>query len=129
MGAPRRATEALRRLAARNPEFPMIHVIIAESMLDEQSNDYPGVLRELDQAEKISPDDSAVYQLRGKAFLGLHQYVPAIAALRRAIELQPTDSTLYYQLGLAYRRRGETELAKEQFDRVHFLKDQGIPAK
>jgi tetratricopeptide (TPR) repeat protein len=129
MGEPSRATEALRRLAARNPAFPMIHVIIAESMLDEGSIDYPGVLRELDEAEKISPDDSAAYELRGKAFIGLHQYVLAIAALRRAIELQPTNSNVYYQLGLAYRRSGQTELAKQQFDRVHFLKDQGTLAK
>jgi tetratricopeptide (TPR) repeat protein len=124
-----RATEALRRLAARKPEFPMIHVVIAQSMLDEQSIDYPGVLRELDQAEKVSADDSAVYYLRGKAFIALHQYLQAIAALRRAIELQPTDSSAYYQLGLAYKKSGQTELANEQFDRVHFLKDQGILSK
>ena len=98
-------------------------------MLDEESIDYAGVLRELHQAEKVSPDDSAVYYLRGKAFIALHQYLQAIAALRRAIELQPTDSSAYYQLGLAYRKSGQTELAKEQFDRVHFLKDQGILSK
>jgi tetratricopeptide (TPR) repeat protein len=129
MGEPARATEVLRRLAARNPKFPMIHVVIAESMLDEQSVDYPGVFRELDEAEKISPDDSDAYQLRGKAFIALHQYAEAIAALRRAAELKPTDSSIYYQLGLAYRRSGREELAKEQFDRVHFLKEQGIVTK
>jgi tetratricopeptide (TPR) repeat protein len=128
-GEPGRATEALRRLAARKREFPMIHVVIAQSMLDEESIDYPGVLRELNQAEKVSPDDAAVYYFRGKAFIALHQYLQAIAALRRAIELQPTDSNAYYQLGLAYRKSGQTELATEQFDRVHFLKDQGILPK
>ncbi len=129
MGEPARATEALRRLAARDAESFLIHLTIAESMLDEQSVDYPGVLRELDQAEKISPDDSAAYQLRGKTFIALHRYVQAIAALRRAVELKPTESSVYYQLGLAYSRSGQTELAKEQFDRVHFLKEQGLLTK
>lgn len=129
MSEPVHATEVLRRLAARDPEFPMIHVVIAQSMLDEESIDYAAVLSELDYAEKASSEDSDVYYLRGKAFMALQKYSQATAALRRAIELQPTNSRAYYQLGLAYQKAGKAQLAKEEFDRIHFLKNEAILPK
>jgi len=124
MGEPVRATEALRRLAQRKPDYPMLHLVIAQSMLDEPSVDYSGVLDELARAERASPADYDIYYLRGKAFLSMDKYQQAIAALRRAIELRPAEAGAYYQLGLAYRRSGQAALAKEQFARVEYLKSQ-----
>jgi tetratricopeptide (TPR) repeat protein len=128
LGEAARATETLRRLAQRKPDYPMLHVVIAQSMLDEESIDYPGVLKELAVAEEHSPADYDVYYLRGKVYLATDQYRQAVDALRHAITLRPADAGAYYQLGLAYRRSGQAALAKEQFDRVEHLKNQS-PAR
>jgi predicted Zn-dependent protease len=45
MGEPARATEALRQLAQRRPDDPMLQVAIARSLLDEAHIDYSLVLQ------------------------------------------------------------------------------------
>jgi tetratricopeptide (TPR) repeat protein len=122
MGEPARATETLRELARRKPDDPMLHVVIARSLLDEEKIDYPLVLQELALAEKVSPADYDVHYLRGKALLATGHYAEAVTSLRRATELRPAEPGAYYQLGLAYRNLGRSDLAKKQFERLEFLK-------
>jgi tetratricopeptide (TPR) repeat protein len=124
LGQPHLATEELRRLAQRDPDYPMLHVIVAQSMLIEESVDYQGVLKELEKAEAASAADYEIYYLRGKACLALNKYDAAIASLRRAIELQPEEPGAYYQLGVAYRKCGQLERAANEFERIKFLKSQ-----
>ena len=47
LGEPSRATETLRQLAQRKQDDPMLHVVIARSLLDEETVNYPRVLQEL----------------------------------------------------------------------------------
>jgi Flp pilus assembly protein TadD len=54
-------------------------------------------------------------------------YKLAIDSLRQAIKLNPIEASGYYQLGLAYRKLGEQSLAKQQFDKIEFLK--GTPVR
>jgi tetratricopeptide (TPR) repeat protein len=129
MGEPTRATETLRQLALRKPDYSMLHTVIAQSLLDEEKVDYPRVLQELEQAEKVSPDDYDVHYLRGKVFMATGQYKRAIESLRHAIELRPTEPGAYYQLGLTYRRLGKPDLAKQQFEKLDFLKEPSVPPK
>jgi tetratricopeptide (TPR) repeat protein len=123
-GQPTRATEVLRKLAARQPDYPMVHLTIAQSMLNSEPVDSKGVLDELALAEKIAPEDYDVWYLRGKVCLGMDNIPDAIASLKRAIELHPADSSAYYQLALAYRKSGQAALAKRQFAIVEYLKSQ-----
>lgn len=128
LGESEKATQALRKLGERKPDFPMLHVMAAQSLLAENPVDYPKVLEELVLAEKANPADSEIYYLRGKVLAALNRYPEAVTALRRAIELRPADSSTYYQLGLAYQKLGQTALAKEQFERMeHLKKTSGAP--
>jgi len=124
MGEPGKATATLRMLAQRKPDYPMLHIAIAQSMLAGDPADYRGALEELAQAERTSPADYDVYYLRGKVYLDMGNPREAITALRHAIALRPAETGAYYQLGLAYRKSGQQSLAKEQFDRVEYLKSQ-----
>src|SRR5712692_10455228 len=101
----------------------MCHVIIARSLLAENVVDYPQVLEELAQAEKIEPADFDVYYLRGKAYAAMNRYDEAVTALRRAIELRPAETSAHYQLGLTYQKMGQPALAREQMERMQFLRD------
>ncbi|HLN04338.1 MAG TPA: tetratricopeptide repeat protein [Bryobacteraceae bacterium] len=124
MGQPKLATETLRALAARKPDYPMVHLAIAQSLLNDEPVDAPRVSEELALADKTSPDDYDVWYLRGKVCLRMNKVPEAIASLRRAIELRPADSSAYYQLALAYRKSGQATLAKRQFEIVEYLKSQ-----
>lgn len=126
LGQSHLATEALRNLAQRDPAYPMLHVIVAQSMLTEESVDYQKVLKELEQAESVSPADPEIYYLRGKAYLALNKYNAAIASLHRAIELQPEEPRAHYQLAVAYRKSGQVDRAAIEFERIKFLKSQGF---
>jgi tetratricopeptide (TPR) repeat protein len=129
LGEPSRATETLRQLALRKRDDPTLPVAIARSLLDEEEIDYAQVLQELAVAEKASPEDYDVHYLRGKVFLATGRVAQAVASLRHAIELRPTEPGAYYQLGLAYRKLGQPNLAKEQFEKLEYLKGPPDPPK
>ena len=123
-GEPKLATDTLRKLARSKPDYPMLHLVIARSISQQDPVDSAGVLEELDLAEKAAPDDYEVYYLRGKVYLGMKKFTEAIASLLRAIELRPTDSSAHYQLGLAYTKSGQPALAGRQFETVKYLESQ-----
>ena len=128
-GDPQRATETLRQLARRKPGDPALHVVIAQSLLDEEHVDYTSVLAELTTAGEALPEDYDVHYLRGKVFLATSRYQEAVTSLRRAVELRPTEPGAYYQLGIAYRKASQPDLAREQFEKLEFLKGPPGPPK
>jgi tetratricopeptide (TPR) repeat protein len=123
-GGAARVTATLRQLARRQPAYPMIHISIAQAMLAEDPVDRQGVLRELAEAEKLTPGDFDVFYLQGKVRALMNQYKEAEVALRRAITLRPTEPGPHYQLGLAYRKSGQETRARQEFDLVEHLKQQ-----
>jgi tetratricopeptide (TPR) repeat protein len=119
-----RVTATLRQLALRQPAYPMVHISIAQAMLAEDPVDRQGVLRELADAEKLTPGDYDVFYLQGKVRASMNQYKEAEIAFRRASALRPTEPGPHYQLGLAYRKSGQETRAKQEFDLVEHLKQQ-----
>ena len=119
-----RVTATLRQLAQRQPDYPMLHISIAQAMLAEDTVDRQGVLRELADAEKLTPGDYDVLYLRGKVLALMNQFKEAEIALRRAVVLRPTEPSPHYQLGLAYRKSGQETLARQEFELVEHLKQQ-----
>jgi tetratricopeptide (TPR) repeat protein len=118
LGEFRKATEALQELARRKADYPMIDIMIAQSLLKWDPPNYEQALRFLDRA----PGDPDVYYLRGKIYFSLGRYAEAVKPLQRAIELGPTVSLSYYQLGQVFQKLGRETEAKEQFEKVRFLK-------
>lgn len=121
MGKPEQEVAALRDLEHYQPNYPMLHVLIARALLSEDHPDYQNVLAELTQAESISPSDADVFYLRGKIYFTLGRYQDAMAALRHSIELRPMEASPYYQLARVYQKLGQSAMAHEQFERVKYL--------
>jgi tetratricopeptide (TPR) repeat protein len=119
---PELETQTLQNLAGAKPDYPMIGVLTARAMMNQDHADYPAVLRVLAEAEKSSPSDADVFYLRGKAYAALGRSREAIAALEHAIELRPMDPAPYYQLGLAYRKVGQAELSRQVLSRMEHVK-------
>jgi tetratricopeptide (TPR) repeat protein len=121
MGDTAQEITALRTLARYKPGYPMIHVLIARAMLNQDPVQYPKVLDELSLAAKSAPTDPDVFFLRGKAYVALGRYNEALSALQRSIELRPLEPSPYYQLARVYQKLGRPDMAREQFERVKFL--------
>ncbi len=119
-GDPKLATQAWRRLAQRQPRYPMVHVFLAQSLSEEGASNFE-VLEALKTAEATSPGDSDIYYLRGRVYNEMDQYEEAVKELKRAIRLQPNIPSPYYQLGLAYQQLGQEELARKQFEKKERL--------
>src|SRR5262249_15385244 len=106
LGQLKEATESLKQLMRRSPDYPMIYTMLAQALLKVVPPDSAEALRVLEQGTKATPSDPEVYYMRGKTFAELGRYEEAAAALERAVELGPTMATPYYQLGLVYRKLG-----------------------
>jgi tetratricopeptide (TPR) repeat protein len=122
-GRPELETQMLRRLAHLHPDYPMVSVLIARAMMTMDPVDYPAVLAELARAEKSAPADADIFYIRGKVLVALNRHQEAVTALRRAIALRPMDPSPYYQLGLTYRKLGQSDLARQTLDRMQHLKN------
>jgi tetratricopeptide (TPR) repeat protein len=122
LGAFRKATEALEELARRQPDYPMVDLMIAQALLKQEPPDYEQALRFLDRAAQATPSDPDVYYMLGKTYFSMGRYAQAVKPLERAIELGPTVSLSYYQLGQALQKLGREAEASEQFDKVRYLK-------
>jgi Flp pilus assembly protein TadD len=46
-------------------------------------------------------------------YTALERHADAVVSFEKAVELGPSDRTLLYQLGQAYRRNGNLELARK----------------
>ena len=120
MGNSEASTKTLRRLHGRQPDYPMIQVLLAQSLL-EQGAPEQEILSLLEGAQKASPSDAEIYLLLGRIYSSMGKPEDALAELKRAVELQPASPTYRYQLGLIYHRLGNEELAEEQFTRKAHL--------
>jgi len=57
----------------------------------------------------------------GRALTELKQYQEAVAALQRAIALDPSEPDAHYQLGRVYRALGDRAASQKEFERVRQL--------
>jgi len=70
---------------------------------------------ELDTAIARTPNDPSLFFERGNAHLELRDASPAIADYAAVIRLAPRVAVAYYNLGVAYLRRGDVDSARLEF--------------
>ncbi len=92
-----------------DPNFAEAYVQRAQYYYDK--GDYKSALTDLDQAAHISPDSPLIELWLAKTDLGMDNPEGAVAAAKRANQLDVTDLESYLVLGMAYQANGQTNEA------------------
>ena len=95
---------------------------VRQAQLMRTSGDLDGATRILSQLMLGAPDDPRVVGEYGKLLVQQGRTADAVQFLRRAIELQPADWTLYSALGVAYDKINDQANARIAYERGLVLK-------
>jgi tetratricopeptide (TPR) repeat protein len=85
---------------------------VSEESVDNSSK--PEILRRLQQAVRIAPQDPLARCQLGKAFEWSRQWLEARAQLEKCVRLEPDSPEGHYRLARVYRRLGLSSQANEQ---------------
>jgi len=91
---------------------------VAQAVLRLQAQDAAGAVTILDEIVKREPDNFMAWRTLGAALIQTKAYDRAIAALTRALELQPGAPPVLYNLGAARALKGETDAALEWLEQA-----------
>ncbi|MDE1986239.1 MAG: tetratricopeptide repeat protein [Alphaproteobacteria bacterium] len=95
---------------------------VRQAQLMRSQGDLNGAIHTLSQLMLVSPDDPRVVGEYGKTLAEQGRNTEAIAFLKRAVELQSNDWTLYSALGVAYDQKGDTASAQAAYQHALTLK-------
>ncbi|MHB8907616.1 MAG: tetratricopeptide repeat protein [Syntrophales bacterium] len=82
------------------------------------SGQYNSAMKELLEAERLTPDDPKVHYLLGISYHGKGLDEKAIEQFRRAIDLDPDNSSAHNYLGAIYLDQGRLDEAIASFNRA-----------
>jgi TolB-like protein/Tfp pilus assembly protein PilF len=132
-----RAEAFYRQALARDPNFALAYARLAYSELNRHwfisnltSAELAEVKSNIDRALAIAPASPDAHLAQALFYYwGYRDYDPALRALDRAVELQPSNSSSRTARAAIYRRRGEWKRAIAEFDRASELdpRDPQIP--
>jgi tetratricopeptide (TPR) repeat protein len=88
------------------------------------SGDYQTAVANLNEALRLNANFAEACLELGLIALAQDKVEQGIAALEKAVSLDPQLAAAHYRLGLAYRRTGNTAKAKVEMDRFRALKDE-----
>jgi predicted Zn-dependent protease len=77
----------------------------------------------LQQAVQIAPRESRAREKLASAYLNLNNLSEAQTQLETAATFDSQNPNLHYLLGTVYRRQGQAEKAKAEFERFQSLKE------
>lgn len=103
------ATTAFERAAAAG--VPDAHLLLG--IVRKENGDFEGAEKEYREAERVNPRNGQAMLELGKLLLARGQLEEARVQLERALRHMPDAPTVHYQLGLVYRRLGQTEKAQQ----------------
>jgi len=88
------------------------------------SSDYQVAGANLNEALRLNSSFAEAYLELGLIALAQDKVAQGIAALEKAVSLDPRLAAAHYRLGLAYQRTGSAARAKVEMDRFRALKDE-----
>lgn len=95
---------------------------VREAQLKRTQKDYAGAVKVLSQLMLVAADDPRVVGEYGKVLVQQGRYTEALDFLRRAVQLQTNDWTLFSALGVAYDQQGDYASAEMAYNRALQLK-------
>jgi len=119
------AAQSLLQAAANETEEKSRMKIYSTALkMQYMSSDYASLISTADKILEKNPNDISTLQYKAQALYMTGRYGEAIATLERLIPLLGTDaiktSQAYFLMGLAARKSGNTEKAREAFAKVTF---------
>ena len=118
------AIDALTRAVAGDPGNPLWHRLLAGAHLLEDHPDE--ALAEFAAALRLDPRDAAAHLGVGQIHLNAGRNAEAVAALRRATELNPDLIEAEYALATALTRLGNSRDATRHFEHVEQVQQQRL---
>ena len=88
---------------------PYLYYLDAAALLKLQSKDYDRMLRELAVASSDIPNCNLCYLTEGKVYQASGNPQAAIAALEKAVAVDPAYSEAWYRLATLYERAGQSQ--------------------
>ena len=101
---------------------PSLEDEIRTAQLLRVKGDYTGAVRALSQLMLVAPDDPRIVGEYGKVLVQQGRAPEGLNFLRRAVELQPGDWTLYSAMGVAYDQTRDPAKARDAYQRALVLK-------
>jgi tetratricopeptide (TPR) repeat protein len=101
------AAAELRRALTISPRLAIAHYYLGQTL--RQLGDPRGAVQVFEAAARLKPECADCLGQLGAVQLSLGQVDAAVANLRKAVQLDGSQSNLHYQLGMALRRAGQTE--------------------
>jgi len=91
---------------------------VRDAQIKRSQKDYAGAIKLLSQLMLVAADDPRVVGEYGKVLVQQGRVTEALDFLRRAVQLQTGDWTLYSALGVAYDQKGDYANAQMAYQRA-----------
>ena len=109
---PQQAIPEFRQAIKLDPRYPRAHGFLGYAYLEHfQEEGYPQAREEFKKELQLHPDEYQVQELLGIANVNLRDFPAAEAALLRASQLRPEESSIYLYLGETYAATNRTKAA------------------
>lgn len=117
------AAQSFLQAAANENDEKKRSLLYSQALkLQYNAGDYAGVINTADRILEKSPNDVNTLLLKSQALYLLSRYGEAISTLERVVPLLGTDaakiSQAYFLMGLAARKAGQADKAREAFGKV-----------
>jgi tetratricopeptide (TPR) repeat protein len=106
---------AMPALAANSPALAPR---LAQAVQALQSGEWAKAAAMLEPVTKNNPGDAAAWRALATAYQNLKDYDGAIAAFRRALNIEPDSPKVFYSLGDCYAAKSDREAALAWFERA-----------